>query len=238
MNLKKLFKMSSPIQSKDPIQVSYYDSVLRKSDIESVNEGNWLTDAVITFFYTYLEQSPSNTGLHGILLLEPSMIHLLRQSTYPASLQGVLPNALYDANYVFLPVNDHLSHTAGGNHWSLLVYSRPNSSFFYYDSYNNSNYHHAKNTAECFIHFLGLPPSTLRVMPTPQQKNGNDCGVFVISLSESLFHAIIATPTATSTHMPIPVPPNQIWTIEPTRVYPASVQRARIKNIIKSLRKG
>ncbi|KAI9293196.1 cysteine proteinase, partial [Neoconidiobolus thromboides FSU 785] len=170
------------------ILLSYQDSVIRSVDLASLSTNSWITDSIIHFYYTYLEAtSPSPE----ISLLSPSIIHLFlmlnRNHTSHEELITILPRSLVTCNFLFLPINNHRQITTGGTHWSLLIYSKLDECFFYYDSLRDSNYHYAKEVASYIIKLLNVKLCKIRCMNTPQQWNGSDCGVFLLILSEILY---------------------------------------------------
>ncbi|CAD7940623.1 unnamed protein product, partial [Amoebophrya sp. A120] len=106
---------------------------------------------------------------------------------------------------VFFPVNNHEDwERIGGTHWSLLVYDlgRPAqsgttseehpalASWTHYDSGNNLNASAAQKFVGKMDRILGqsLSSSSLAAIEdnVPQQQNGHDCGLYVLSFAEAL----------------------------------------------------
>ncbi|KAI9592569.1 hypothetical protein BDF19DRAFT_205456 [Syncephalis fuscata] len=95
---------------------------------------------------------------------------------------------------VFLPINNHTRlDSSGGSHWSLLVYTRHTDTFYYYDSMNISNLSAARNMAAKAAIVLNTRRPKFIMMPTPQQDNSYDCGIYVISITELLCKRLLRT---------------------------------------------
>ena len=94
---------------------------------------------------------------------------------------------------IFIPVNDHQDvEKSGGSHWSLLVFCRPTAICYYFDSSHGSN---KKSAMEIFYKFKPLfkcEAAKVEEQPTPQQPNGYDCGVYVMSFTEYIANAFTA----------------------------------------------
>ncbi|CAB3234073.1 unnamed protein product [Arctia plantaginis] len=90
--------------------------------------------------------------------------------------------------FVFFPLNDNNTpDVAGGSHWSLLVYSKPENSFFHFDSSYVSNHNAAWEFASHLIPYLTKVGSiNFADKDCSQQTNGYDCGIHVISNTERL----------------------------------------------------
>lgn len=73
------------------------------------------------------------------------------------------------------------------NDRALLVYSRLTNKFSYYDSFSGYNFQPARETANKIWKILDCPTKpSFEEVRTPQQKNGFDCGLYCISISEYL----------------------------------------------------
>ncbi|KAK7204274.1 hypothetical protein BZA70DRAFT_280388 [Myxozyma melibiosi] len=189
--LVKLLKMRST-----DIILEYFDVSVYKEDFDNLREEHWLNDNNLTFWYEYLERSESfvmeNPG--EIVLLRPSMVFLLAQSSNPKELKDVLPS-MDDARYVFLPINDNddVDLAEGGSHWSLLIVDRQIKRGFYYDTLDDSNVREAENVAKklSILDDYATGKFTLYSLPTPQQTNGSDCGVMVCMLTSHFLRKIV-----------------------------------------------
>lgn len=192
----------------DELVVSLGSSVLRRSDVSTLDPGGWLTDAVITWWFERLdlksggnEASGSSSNASGSgsskssqrssVLIHPSSAFLaasLGPSGAPAVLDGL---GLKKADLVVAPVNNNpdVSAAAGGSHWSTLVFYRPAKSFYHVDSIPGSG-----NEAAAFALAVALRPcldeedvdSDIATGKLPRQTNSADCGVYVAWTAERL----------------------------------------------------
>ena len=89
----------------------------------------------------------------------------------PTFLQSALPNMI-EKELIFMPVNDHSSFNPGGSHWSLLVFYRPLSSFYHYDSLKSYNSRAAHEAMIKVSPFLACFTPIFTEMPVPSQENG------------------------------------------------------------------
>ena len=110
---------------------------------------------------------------------------------------------------VFVPINDQFSqsHAAftrpgGGSHWSLLLWTIASNNdidlsiptFYHFDSSSGYNASAASAVSRKLMKVLhcNLPASSDEIMfhvkecITPQQKNGFDCGVYLLGFAEGL----------------------------------------------------
>ena len=85
---------------------------------------------------------------------------------------------------VFVPINDNESpDSAGGSHWSLLVWDKARSHFISFDSMLGHNLAAAKKTALAFSASLKatVPINFIEYEKSAQQKNSYDCGMFLLN---------------------------------------------------------
>lgn len=88
------------------------------------------------------------------------------------------------AQLVLFAVNDNpdVEAAGGGSHWSLLAFSAADATFRHYDSCAGSN----RGAAQRVFQAASPPDGCLVEQPTPQQRNGYDCGVYVLALARLL----------------------------------------------------
>lgn len=98
-----------------------------------------------------------------------------------------LPN-LTKVTHIFLPINDNrdVEKAEGGSHWSLLLVSTIDGVAFHYDSLGGNNNWPAKQCTQQLSRILGKQLRYQALDDSPQQANGNDCGVFVCILMRHL----------------------------------------------------
>ncbi|KAK9767366.1 hypothetical protein K7432_002903 [Basidiobolus ranarum] len=153
------------------ILLEYHNSILRVGDVNLLEEGEWINDAIIDFFYEFLERTLQS---HEILYLRPAFVHLIAHAVDTSDFASALPKDLPQRQLLFIPINDNTSEGVGGSHWSLMVFHRNSNTFYYYDSIRDLNLKHAEHTAKKFTHILGLKDAQFKAMETPQQSNGKD----------------------------------------------------------------
>ncbi|KAL1916666.1 uncharacterized protein VTP21DRAFT_5370 [Calcarisporiella thermophila] len=219
----------------------YHDVILRREDVKLLDTNDWINDTIIEFYYEWLERTVLGENSH-ILLLRPGMVHLISHAKDTTDFVSALPPAISRSTVLFIPINDNNDgHRAGGSHWSLLVFYRPTRVFYHYDSMNDYNEHHAQRTANRFCQLLGVRGGPLirkyaystfdlvwdakfKNMRTPQQNNGSDCGVFVISFTDVLVQRLLTSQ-----------PRDEMWELKPGDVLRASQQRRRLRSLIDEL---
>ncbi|KAI8584570.1 hypothetical protein K450DRAFT_181763 [Umbelopsis ramanniana AG] len=213
----------------DKIVSQYGDVVLRKSDYDTLADGQWLNDTVIEFHTEYLEREiiPRDAK---ILILRPATVHLISHIQDTSQLHSALPPNLNQSLAIFIPINDGKPHIANsGSHWSLLVYLRATSTFYYYDSLHNANINSARLTARRLTPLLGL-----RIVPhfvsmwTPPQPNGADCGICVIAITDFLVEKILS-------FRRVAVNPWQLMQISPQDLPSTRTIRKGLRTMIKDL---
>lgn len=141
----------------------------------------------ISFWEEYLEREvlPKYPQAR-IVLLRPSLsLLLMNEKTEAARRQ--LPD-LRNITHIFLPITDvkDLSKPEGGTHWSLLLVSTIDGVAFHYDSLGSVNISEARSATIRLAVLLGIDFRFRNIEDTPQQENGNDCGVFVCVLMRFL----------------------------------------------------
>ncbi|KAJ3026322.1 UNVERIFIED_CONTAM: transcriptional regulator swi6 [Siphonaria sp. JEL0065] len=208
----------------DPIILTLGDVSLRASDLYLLNDGQWLNDSLIQFSFETMEYDKRTT-----CLVSPSVVHLLSHVDQLDFAQAIAePLKLSKMDIVFLPVNDSEDIEApGGSHWSLLVFSRPDHSFFYYDSMSKFNLKAAQRVREKFWPLLRRHategPAYFQEMDIQRQMNGHDCGVYVISIAEQLLTRLKEVSQTTGKPGD-----NSMWRMK-TTLTPADVSRKRVE---------
>uniref|UniRef100_A0A0E0MIR4 DNA-directed RNA polymerase n=1 Tax=Oryza punctata TaxID=4537 RepID=A0A0E0MIR4_ORYPU len=161
-------------------------------DLNSLNEGEYINDAVID--YAFADFSVSFTGEgNGLLLVTSTVSHLIGNLSHDNnSLRMIedLLNLTTSRQLILFPVNNNTDHSVsdGGNHWSLLIYdniTQDSPRLVHHDSLGSRNLSPAHRLADALQPVL--PDGTTFVEgATPLQKNGYDCGVFVIAVARSV----------------------------------------------------
>lgn len=143
-----------------------------------------------------------STGRKRVLFVHPGSIFMSQfvDSEHLAQILGTLATDLAACDLIFLPVNDHAdAQSAGGSHWSVLVFVRGNTNeadgknaaehqlhrLLHFDSLGY-NLDVARAVAPKFLPLI-LPYSNRDVFPkvedghSARQNNGCDCGVYVLA---------------------------------------------------------
>ncbi|KAI1904392.1 hypothetical protein AGOR_G00005170 [Albula goreensis] len=172
----------------DPVVLSYQDSLLRCSDLALLEGPHWLNDQVIGFAFEYFATECFKNLSDSACFISPEVTQFIKCASSQEELALFLePLGLPARRWVFLAVNDNSHQTAGGSHWSLLLYRRDGNRFCHYDSQSGSNSLHARriaNKLEAFLGTSGKVPFTEE--PAPAQQNSYDCGMYVICNAEAL----------------------------------------------------
>jgi Ulp1 family protease len=110
----------------DPILVSYQDSIVRLSNLKTLDKSNWLDDNIITFAFEYLQYESKFTKDKKNLFafVTPPVVQLLKMSDDLFAEQLLQSIDFLEKKFLILPINDNTHVTVfGGSHWSLLIFS-------------------------------------------------------------------------------------------------------------------
>ncbi|XP_033250815.1 sentrin-specific protease 8-like [Drosophila miranda] len=129
-------KMSSNSKA-DPISLSFHDSCLRLSDVKLLHGPRWLNDQILSFYYEYLTHVKYKTN-DDIVFIAPEVTQCMKYMDDQELEQLMDQNKATRKPFIFFALNDNMSFEAGGTHWSLLVFSRPEKTFYHFDSYGNN----------------------------------------------------------------------------------------------------
>ena len=175
--------------------VSLLDADIYRRDVELLQSGSWLNDAVINYCFRRLElKFPSY-----FLFMDPSVVSFLRLQCEECEDWDELANALVitSRKWLFVPVNDNDAFDGVSSHWSLLLFFTPTGKCFHFDSHGCYNHAAAVATAEKLFFLLQRTdvPHVERVVPSPQQNNNCDCGVYLLLTAEWLANEIVTATT-------------------------------------------
>ncbi|XP_016330844.1 sentrin-specific protease 8-like isoform X1 [Sinocyclocheilus anshuiensis] len=172
----------------DPVVLSYQDSLLRRSDVALLNGPHWLNDQVIGFAFEYFATERFKSLGEKVCFISPEVAQFIKYASCQEELAIFLePLSLASCRCVFLAVNDNSNQSAGGSHWSLLLYRRDTNQFSHYDSQSGSNSLNARRIAAKLEAFVGTGAKVPFVEEqSPSQQNSYDCGMYVICNAEAL----------------------------------------------------
>ena len=118
-----------------------------------------------------------------ILFVSPAITQLIRASKDGKVIKETLKGLrIIEKDWVLFPVsnNNQVDMPGGGTHWSLLLYSRQKNVFYHHDPIYPINNMHASE----LINKISTADSSFSItrenVKTPQQKNGYDCGPYVM----------------------------------------------------------
>ena len=77
----------------DPQILEYEDEILHRSDLDSLGDGCWLTDPVISFYFAFMHKELFGSAA-AIQPLAPSVVFLIVHSDPASALEIVAPLAL------------------------------------------------------------------------------------------------------------------------------------------------
>ena len=87
---------------------------------------------------------------------------------------------------LFFPINSNENRqTAGGSHWSLLVYFKEARNFVHFDSMKDCNKNEAVKFYKKFEQYFNAKHFQVS-LEYPQQTNSSDCGMYVLGKINSI----------------------------------------------------
>lgn len=175
----------------DQTVLSFHDTLLRQSDIELLQGPHWLNDHIISFYLEYLDIVVFNNH-KDILFISPEVTQCLKIISQDEINIFLEPLHAVNKSFIFFPINDNERDQAGGSHWSLLVFSRPEKLFYHFDSISSSNERHCEKFIRRIKSYLNVGSVSLRKAHCLTQTNGYDCGIHVLCNAENIAHHIVS----------------------------------------------
>ncbi|XP_045775146.1 sentrin-specific protease 8, partial [Maniola jurtina] len=211
--------------AKSSVVLSFHEILLHQSDVALLSGPHWLNDTIISFYFEYLEKLIFCEAKE-LLFVSPEVTQCIKMVETNDIGIFLEPLQINTKKFVFFALNDNSSpDTAGGSHWSLLVFSRNENSFFHFDSSSGSNHDVAWDFASHLMLYLSKQGNINFVdKHCQQQSNGYDCGVHVICNTEKLAQHAYSHGDINTCDMSIQINP--------------SAKRKEILNIISSLSKS
>jgi sentrin-specific protease 8 len=168
---------------------------LSQSDAEILQHGGWLTSDIFTFAFALLCNKDGWLTHDQFSFINPLNIMMLMHGDDEDAACVVEDLALMSKDFLFIPLNDADATNARerGTHWRLLVFCKSTNTFHLYDSSSRStggsNFGFQTDALVARLSsFLISSGSRCQKIqePCPQQVNGYDCGMYVISLVQFL----------------------------------------------------
>ena len=158
----------------DPVYLSYGDSVLRMSDLAILESHQWLNDRIIGFYCEYCQLDKFRDK--GICFIAPEVTQCLKLMDVQELSIILEPLDLDTKTLLLFPLNNNQDPgSAGGSHWSLLVFSMVNKTFHHLDSSQGFNDPEAKMFSAKLSKYFKVTPKLTRTTVT-QQSNVYACG--------------------------------------------------------------
>ena len=143
----------------------------------SLQHGNWLTDAAVDYAVSQAVKSCP----HLCQTLPATLIQAIKLAKF-VDLPDILDTlSICEKPLLLLPINSSdQDHVDSGSHWSLLVYSVVEKTFFHLDSVKGANMKSTEKVALRLNRYYCLDASTVITnIDIPQQHNSADCGIHV-----------------------------------------------------------
>ncbi|TMW67673.1 hypothetical protein Poli38472_011293 [Pythium oligandrum] len=182
--------------------LNYHDVQLYDTDVGLFTTCQWLNDNAINFYFQYLYHTlclpAAGAQTSDVLFVDPAIVSCMMLQCDEDDEYADLGRGMQveTKRICFLPVNDNESFDGESSHWSLLVYHAERQRFQHYDSSSGHNTTAAKRIAKTFLQLLQASgvehvqewqkESFENVRDAPQQRNGYDCGMYVLLVAEYL----------------------------------------------------
>ena len=170
--------------SSGKIILDYHDSIIHESDMALIENKNWLNDIIVSFYYEFLEKEKfkKEVDSNEMGFVNASSVQCIKlcDDIQEVNMCFLEPLELSKKRFVFFPLNNNQhSLKSGGSHWSLLVHSRDQKTFFHFDSGHGMNDHEATFLYKRIKNYFNANNIVL-VNVYAQQSNSYDCGVYVL----------------------------------------------------------
>lgn len=167
---------------------------------QTLNEDKWLDDLYIDSFFNSLTTEISKSySASGILFVNPSITHLIKNGTNYEILSTLTSLNYNEMDFVFFCLNDfnenlkdensyHKFHR--GSHWSLVVFNKKANLFEHYDSISGLNIKNARS----FCSKIN-PDCEILEMKVLQQSNSFECAIHVMVNTRLVLNRILISNT-------------------------------------------
>ena len=158
-----------------------------KEDIKSLEEGEYLICTGISMGITHVEEDAKDILQENkILLIRPEIAQIFQHGDRESIKQHKELHKNKEYDWIFYPVNKNRpGEVYDGDHWSLLIFSKIEHAYYHFDPVKGINEKYAK---KLMINLLDEDSYDERGINLPafyegncaQQRNGYDCGPYVI----------------------------------------------------------
>lgn len=169
----------------DETVLSFGDTLLRQSDVALLQGPHWLNDHIISFYLEYIDTVVFKND-NNMLFVSPEVTQCLKIISDEEINIFLEPLDAVNKSFIFFPINNNERDQAGGSHWSLLVFSRSEKSFYHFDSMNPSNECQCEKFIRKIKKYLNVATVTFRAAHCLQQSNNYDCGIHVLCNAENI----------------------------------------------------
>ncbi|ALC48540.1 CG1503 [Drosophila busckii] len=183
------------LQGKQKVSVAlrFQEQSLRHSDIQLLRGPHALNERILGFYYAYMQARRYKLQQELQFLTPPlvsSLRHLEQRDLRRLAKQLQLPGK----QFIFMPLVER-------QHWSLLLVSRPDRKFFYFDSEDNYHLQLARALYERLLAPLLAEDFLFRMGRCLQQSPGKgyESGVHLMCMTEHLADYVLRCGYATST---------------------------------------
>merc|ERR1712240_211158 len=193
---------TEPSDNNNKVLLKYDGINITKEDKDTLKQGEFLSDNIISFaFALYESKNEEKMCNNGNVLVRPEMAHLLKNVDRPRARQQMKALGIDKAKRVIIPLNnsEQLDECSSGSHWTILDWDRESNTFFHIDSLPGQNAKHAKNLASdlldgsLFDNTGNLQASFIELEEYGKQKNGYNCGLYVIYNAMAMIKILIDT---------------------------------------------
>lgn len=175
--------------------LSYHDTLLRQTDVGTLEPGKWVNDNIISFWFEYLEHEIYSEYEAFVKFIPPDVAQFIKSAAEIPSQVSDVSSVLESMNLgkkqlILIPINNAStsSITASGSHWTLAAFNIQNGIFSHYDSLEGSgNGSHAKAIYKVLKQILTPKRETsFHEVICCQQRNGSDCGIHLICNADAV----------------------------------------------------
>ena len=168
----------------DQIILTYKCCSLKKTDIDTLSDYQYLNDIIISFYYEILNEKYKSDDF---VLLDPavSMSIIVEENLDHINQCIFIPLQMDKKKFIFAPVNDNtkIAYQTGGSHWALNVIDVTNNEILYFDSML-SNINNARRFQKKVEKLFNKKFSFECPIEEHYQGNSYDCGMFVLGFTQ------------------------------------------------------